>query len=465
MSSIYKQRDRFDKYSTILRNFCDENVLSKEVTEFFNDKIVGPLIDSDIYTLDDLLILDKEYARSLFVKSGLFKLMVDVLGIMCKKHTPQYLNDFKKGKSHILIEPFIRLKRVVRHSVLEKIDFKYTNYSLVEKTLSSIGVTTYGQLYVLGAKGVAGLANFGDKGYVELIKIIDGEIHALETGEVLHTSKWIKEEKTRLKEARPKVAKKEKIKVKTTKTKSKSKKTKKSKYKTIPTKKVFSLYGLASGKPGKKFSIKTFLEITKNAKKKPGGANTDKTIKLPDGYIYEADSQQEISTLKKLISHDTFKRLRGQCINIPYRFGGKLHNYYPDFIILTQTNKIVILEVKEIAQMNTKQNLRKYDALRRYCQKHGYLYIMCDKFFTPFEKLAKRPMSTKVANAIDDALEDKGYFDYSDFRELVKGVEHKKLKTVRNSIGIYVKVHKKTVKMLGDLTYNSSKFKIIKIKK
>ena len=115
--------------------------------------------------------------------------------------------------------------------------------------------------------------------------------------------------------------------------------------------------------------------------------------------------------------------------------------------------------------MNTKQNLIKYDALRRYCQKHGYLYIMCDKSFTPFEKLAKRPMSNKVVNAIDDALEDKGYFDYGDFRKLVKGFEHKKLKTVRNSIGIYVKVHKKTVKMLGDLTYNSSKFKIIKIKR
>ncbi len=228
--------------------------------------------------------------------------------------------------------------------------------------------------------------------------------------------------------------------------------------------KVFSLYALASGKPGKKFTIKAFLQITKNAKKKPGGANTEKTIKLDDGYVYEADSQQEISTLKKLISHDAFKRLRGQCINIPYRYGGKNHNYYPDFIILTQTNKIIIMEVKEIAQMSTKQNLKKYDALKRFCEKNGYLYIMCDKTFKPFEKLGKFTVGSKVETTIDNKIEEKGYFDYSDFKELTKGKDHNKIKSIRNSIGIYVKSHK-NVKMIGDLTFKSSKFKIVKKKK
>ena len=255
---------------------------------------------------------------------------------------------------------------------------------------------------------------------------------------------------------------------KVTKTKSDKKCSSKSKTtKAKPAKresKTFSLYALASGKPGKKFTIKAFLQITKNAKKKPGGANTEKTIKLDDGYVYEADSQQEISTLKKLISHDAFKRLRGQCINIPYRYGGKTHNYYPDFIILTQTNKIIIMEVKEIAQMNTKQNIKKYDALKRYCEKNGYLYIMCDKTFKPYEKLSKFTASSRVETAIDDALDEKGCFDYSDFKELIKGKDHKKIKGIRNSIGIYIKSHKK-VKMIGDLTFNSSDFRIIRIKK
>ena len=254
----------------------------------------------------------------------------------------------------------------------------------------------------------------------------------------------------------------------TQKAKEKPKKKTKSKKKAVEAAKKrvkpFSLYALASGKPGKKFTIKDFLQITKNAKKKPGGSNTEKTVKLDDGYIYEADSQQEISTLKKLISHDTFKRLRGQCINIPYRFGGKAHNYYPDFIILTKTNKIIVMEVKEIAQMNSKQNIRKYEALKRYCEKNGYLYIMCDKSFKPFEKLSRYNVSSKVESAIESAIEEKGYFDYSDFKELISGKEHKKIKVIRNSIGIYIKSHK-NVKMVGDLTFKSSDFRIIKTKK
>jgi len=228
-------------------------------------------------------------------------------------------------------------------------------------------------------------------------------------------------------------------------------------------KKTFSIYGLAKGKPGKKYTIKQFLQITKNAKKKPGGSNTDKTLKLDDGYIYVADSQQEISTLKKLISHDAFKRLRGQCINIPYKFGGKTHNYYPDFILLTQTNKIVIMEVKEVAQMNTKQNLRKYEALKRYCDKNGYLYIMCDKSFTPFEQLSDQTGSNAVNNAINGALDEKGYFDYSDYKELIKNKDYKKVKWYRKAIGIYI-ASNRTVKMVGDLTYKSTSFRIIKKK-
>ena len=232
-----------------------------------------------------------------------------------------------------------------------------------------------------------------------------------------------------------------------------------------PKRKTFSLYGLASGKPGKKFTIKSFLQITKDAKKKPSGSNTDKTIKLDDGYVYQADSQQEISTIKKLIYHDAFKRLRGQCINIPYKFGGKTHNYYPDFVILTQTNKIIIMEVKEVAQMSSKQNIRKYEALKRYCNKKGYLYIMCDKAFRPYEKLSKYSVNGKVENAIKSALKKKGYFDYSDYRDLIDEEEYKKVKSYRESIGVFLVKNKNKVKMVGDLTFKSSEFRIIKIKK
>lgn len=88
---------------------------------------------------------------------------------------------------------------------------------------------------------------------------------------------------------------------------------------------------------------------------------------------------------------------------------------------------------------------------------------MCDKSFKPYEKLSKFTASSRVETAIDGALDEKGCFDYSDFKELIKGKDHKKIKGIRNSIGIYIKSHKK-VKMIGDLTFKSSDFRIIRIK-
>ena len=246
------------------------------------------------------------------------------------------------------------------------------------------------------------------------------------------------------------------MKEKASKSSQKSNKTKQN-----TTKKSFSIYALASGKPGKKFTIKQFLEITKNAKKKPGGSNTSRTIKLNDGYIYEADSQQEISTLKKLMSHDSFKRLRGQCISIPYRYGGKDHNYYPDFIMLTHTNKIVIMEVKEVAQMCTKQNIKKYEALKRYCARNGYLYIMCDKAFIPYERLEDYEYHSPIVDAaIEKALSEKGKFDYNDYKLLIEGKDHKRVKKIRKSIGVYIASHKKEVKEVGDLYFKVETFQI-----
>lgn len=225
----------------------------------------------------------------------------------------------------------------------------------------------------------------------------------------------------------------------------------------------FSIYSLAKGKPGKKFTIKEFLEIT-SKDKKPGGHRTSYELKLDNGYVYKADSKQEISTLKKLISHDAFKRLKGQCISIPYRFGGKDHLYYPDFIFLTNTNKIIILEVKEVAQMNTKVNIKKYEALKRYCLRNGYLYLMCNKNFVTYEELSKRNGNGHVNSIIDKALDEKGNFNYSDYKLLIENQTKRKIKKIRDAISIYVSINKSSVKQIGDLYFESERFRIIRRK-
>lgn len=229
-----------------------------------------------------------------------------------------------------------------------------------------------------------------------------------------------------------------------------------------PTKK-FSIYKLSEGKPGKEYTIKDFLKIYSESKKKPSRSNTKKAIELEDGYIYSADSQQEISILKKLISNKAFKRLRGQAPGIRYKYAGKQHYYYPDFFFITQTNKIVIMEAKEIAQMNSKENLKKYEALKRYCEKNGFLYIMCDKSLTTFESLKEKKSNSYLNQTIDSALNEKGRFDYHDYQNYIEGKDRKRIKYIRKGVGVYVTSHPGT-KMIGDLNYKCAQFRIIKKK-
>lgn len=110
------------------------------------------------------------------------------------------------------------------------------------------------------------------------------------------------------------------------------------------TKKRFSLYDLCEGKPGEAITAKNFLKLTDTGKQTPGGFRYK--IKLPDGYEYKGQSAQEIKVIKKLLSHKAFRHLRGQCISIPDRYNAKNHCYYPDLILLTNSKKVVILEVK-----------------------------------------------------------------------------------------------------------------------
>ena len=480
--SAYTQLNRFEKYSTLLFYYCDTSKLHKHVAEYFNRKIVAILVEREIFDLYDFISLERKEARELFANSSDFKKAVEVLYRLCISTIPNECNLFSKDGSFLLIKPFHILDDLIHVIGTRNIDFKYTNYSNIKTILNNHNIESYSDLQKAGIKVITNISGLGGTGFRAVADRIDGEKARIETGVINHTKKWNKKdskfdlnkilkdaEKTFKKAGNKKslgIAYKtilgengEFYTIPVPVFPMKKAKKKKTKTKSQP----FSLYALASGKPGKKFTIKQFLEITKSAKKKPGGSRTDLTIKLSDGYIYEADSKQEVSILRKLIKKDAFLKLRGQCINIPYRFAGENHNYYPDFIILTKTNRIVIMEAKEIVQMNVKQNLRKYSALKRYCERNGYLYIMCDKSFTPFEKLPKKSSLSKIDNAIEDAIDEKGYFDYYDYQELTSGCNTTKIKSIRRSIGIYI-ASNNDIKMNGGLTHDIRNLRIFRKK-
>lgn len=229
-------------------------------------------------------------------------------------------------------------------------------------------------------------------------------------------------------------------------------------------KKPFSVYSIAEGKPGKKYTIKEFLKIYDSAKKRNNINHSGaKQVTLDDGYVCTCDSDQEYKVLNKLIYHDYFKRLRTQAPAIEYKFGGKTHLYYPDFFFITNTNKIVIMEVKEIIEMNRKVNIRKYKALRQYCKENGFLFLMCNKKFVTYEQIKNKTGSVRLNKVIEDALNRKGRFDYGDYTIYIDCKSHKEVMKIRDFIGIYVASHPET-RMVGDLNFGAEYFKIIRKK-
>ena len=222
------------------------------------------------------------------------------------------------------------------------------------------------------------------------------------------------------------------------------------------------IYNLASGKPGKKFTVKQFLEFTNNVVERPFGPNTDKKIKIDDKYTYFADSKQEVQIVNKLKSTNSYKKLRGQCLSIPYKYGGKQKTYIPDLVLLTKSNKIVIIEIKELSEMSSRVNQKKYRALKNYCARYGYLYLMCDKRFNTFEKLNKSTRMPTIEEAIKKAIKKKGRFDYEDYKLLIKGKKILTVKHYRDAIGYYSSKHKAKIKMVGNLTHDIKRFMLIK---
>ena len=228
--------------------------------------------------------------------------------------------------------------------------------------------------------------------------------------------------------------------------------------------KTVSLYALASGKPGKEFTKKEFIRKTNTGEVNPATKNGKSIpITLKDGYVYLCGSKDERTFLRKIA--DSCKCIRGQCLPISYRFESKTHKYFPDLIILTKTNKIIIIEIKQISEMVSKLNRRKYNALRAYCNRHGYLYMMCDRKFNAFDKLGKDTRMPTVEALIEESIKRKGNFNYKDYKELIKGKKKNRVNAIRDAIGTFVKVNEKRYKVIGDLTHQITSFRIKKKRK
>ena len=159
-----------------------------------------------------------------------------------------------------------------------------------------------------------------------------------------------------------------------------------------------------------------------------------KKIKTKCGNIIECDSSSEIRMLEYLERSEVVSAVGGQALTIDYPTCFTAHNKYsPDIVILTTDNRIGIIEVKSTKAMSYHLNIEKYNALQKYCEENGFMFMMVDpdSDYMTFEELKNKsvPDSIKkifapMEEAISIGTIDIFHFDNKDVDRWYKQVRN-----------------------------------------
>lgn len=104
----------------------------------------------------------------------------------------------------------------------------------------------------------------------------------------------------------------------------------------------------------------------------------------------EYRSGWELSVCLVLDCNDLVKSYEYESLAIPYVRAGKVHLYYPDFLIRYATGRTVLVEVKRTDKLTNRVVIAKAAAARAWIseQKNGWEYeFWTDKLIAGFKKL------------------------------------------------------------------------------
>jgi hypothetical protein len=104
-----------------------------------------------------------------------------------------------------------------------------------------------------------------------------------------------------------------------------------------------------------------------------------------EGVTYPCTSQVSQSLLEKLLKNRTFKAIKLRALKFPN--GDR--EAVSAFQCLTHDNRLVLIEPAQLLHMCTRYAVEKYDALRAYCQKYGFGYLMTDGRGNSFEEITE----------------------------------------------------------------------------
>ncbi len=134
----------------------------------------------------------------------------------------------------------------------------------------------------------------------------------------------------------------------------------------------------------------------------------------------EFESFTERKILSMFDNCNFVKEIKTQSVVIPFSSRGVICKYYPDIQILTNDNRIIIVEVKPLLHMMSKDSIFKYNLLKEYAFMYGFGYIFMDDRYHTFDKMLKRDVSNDIRDNFILYLREKRYLDYKGYREYIK---------------------------------------------
>ena len=95
---------------------------------------------------------------------------------------------------------------------------------------------------------------------------------------------------------------------------------------------------------------------------------------LKTGEMIDWESFLERNFIRLADFDPIVQELYHQPVCIRYMLNGRKYKYYPDFKMVLENNKVLIIEVKPERFFNKPSNILKYEVGRRYCEEMGWNY-------------------------------------------------------------------------------------------
>ncbi len=131
-----------------------------------------------------------------------------------------------------------------------------------------------------------------------------------------------------------------------------------------------------------------------------------------DEQSYQCESYLEQRILQKFLVNGTFKSIKTQSLKIPF----KGYFYYPDFQCLTHDNHLVLIEIKPLLRMGECANIEKFGALKEYCKKYGFGYLIIDERGNSFEDIDEE--NAEFSRSVLTEIHQHGKVTYQRYREI-----------------------------------------------